>query len=156
MPSSNDWWVDSNTTRHIAKTRKGLESFKKFKSGEQRIYMGNNTYLDVEGVDSYRLDLEDSIMILKDVFYAPGIRRNLIFVPALIKNGLEVRFYNKRVFIGKDNEVLVMGVFVPEHDLFRISVIDNEINNADSISDYSMYLLSNCDLWHAKLTHPGK
>ena len=62
-PSSDDWWVDSGATRHIAKTKKGLESFKEIKSGEQRIYMGNNTYLNVEGIGSYRLDLGDSIMI---------------------------------------------------------------------------------------------
>ena len=118
--------------------------------------MGSNTYLDVEGVDSYRLDLGDNIMILKDVFYTPGIRCNLIFVSALKKNGLEVRFYNKRVSIGKDKKVLTMGVFVPEHDLFRISVIDNEINNADSIFYYSLCLLSDCDLWHARLVYLGK
>ena len=118
--------------------------------------MRNNIYLDVEGVGSYRLDMGDSIMILKDVFYAPSIRCNLISVLALINNGLEVCFYNKRVSIGKDKKVLAMGVFVSEHDLFRISVIDNEINNADSISDYSLCLLSNCDLWHARLVHLGE
>ena len=123
-PSSNDWWIDSGATRYIAKTKKGLESFKDFKSGEQRIDMGNNTYLDVEGVGSYRLDLGDNIMILKDAIYAPGIRRNLISVLLLIKNDLEVHFYNKRVSIGKDKKVLAMGVFVQEHDLFRISVIN--------------------------------
>ena len=118
--------------------------------------MKNNTYLDVEGFGSYRLDLGDSIMILKDVFYALGIRHNLISVPVFIKNGLEVCFYNKCVSIGKDKKVLAIGMYVPEHDLFCISVIDNEINNADSISNYSLCLLSNCDLWHVRLAHPRK
>ena len=127
--NSNDRWIDSGATHHIAKIKEGLESFKEFKSSEQRIYMGNNTYLNVEGVGSYRLDLGNSIMILKDVFYAPWIRHNLISVPALIKNGLEVRFYNKRVYIGKDKKVLATRVFVLAQDLFCISIINNDINN---------------------------
>ena len=112
MLDSNEWWVDSGATRHIAKTKKGLVSLKKFKAGEQRVYMGNNTYLNVEGVGTYKLDLGDNIMVLKDVFYAPRIWWNLISVPTLMKNELEVRFYNNRVSIRNDKKVLVMGKFI--------------------------------------------
>ena len=59
--NSNDWWIDSGATRHIVKTKQMLESFKEFKFVEQRIYMGNNTYRNVEGVGSYRLDLETAL-----------------------------------------------------------------------------------------------
>ena len=54
------------------------------------------------GIGTYRLDLEDGVMILNNVMFAPGMRRNLVSVPALLKNGLEVRFYNNWVSIGKD------------------------------------------------------
>ena len=35
-------------------------------------------------------------------------------------------------------------------DLFCIFVIDNKINNADSIFDYSLCLLSKYNLWHVR------
>ena len=73
MLDSNEWWVNSGTIQYIAKIKKGLVSLKKFKAGEHRVYMGNNTYLDVEGVGTYRLDRGDNIMVLKDIFYAPKI-----------------------------------------------------------------------------------
>lgn len=41
--------------------------------------MGNNTYLDVIGIGTYMLVLEYSVMILKNVMFAPGMRRNLLF-----------------------------------------------------------------------------
>lgn len=53
--------------------------------------------------------LGENIMVLKDVLFVPGIRRNFIFVRALFKNGLEVRFYADSFSIGKDNEVYAMG-----------------------------------------------
>ncbi|XP_020264238.1 uncharacterized protein LOC109840129 [Asparagus officinalis] len=104
LPAS--WWIDFGATRHIAKDKSGVTEFTELKKGEQRIYKRNNTYLDVEGISSYRLDLGDNILVLKDVFYAPGIRRNLISVPSLMKKGLEVKFYNNRVSIGKNNKVV--------------------------------------------------
>ena len=100
----------------------------------------------MEGVGSYRLDLENNVMILKDVFHAPSIKCNLISVPALMKKGLEVRFYNKRVSIGKDGKVFAMGKFVLEHDLFCLPVIDTEVNNNDAGLNYSLCYLSKCDL----------
>lgn len=114
------WWIDSGATRHIAKTKQGLTEFEELKKGEQRIFMGNNTYLDVVGIGSYRLDLGDSVMVLKNVMFAPGMRRNLVSVPALLKNGLEVRFYNNRVSIGKDKKVYAMGKYEPDHELFKL------------------------------------
>ena len=90
------------------------------KKGEQRIFMGNNTYLDVVGIGTYKLDLEDSVMFLKNVMFAPSMRRNLVSVPALLKNGLEVRFYNKRVSIRKDKKIYAMGKYEPDHELFKL------------------------------------
>lgn len=56
--------------------------------------MGDNTYLDMVGIGSHRLDLGDNVIILKNVMFAHEMRRNPIFVHALLENGLEVRFYN--------------------------------------------------------------
>ncbi|XP_020271082.1 uncharacterized protein LOC109846267 [Asparagus officinalis] len=85
MTDISGWWIDSDMTRHIAKDKNGVVEFTKLKKGEHIIYMGNNTYLDVEGIGSYRLDLGDNILVLKYVFYVPGIWCNLISVPSLIK-----------------------------------------------------------------------
>lgn len=117
--------------------------------------MGNGTYLDVVGVGTYKLDLGDSIMVLKDVSFVPRIRRNLIYVPALTRNGLEVRFYNDIFLIEKDNEVFAMGKYEPEHGLFQLSTVtkieNNDIGNSDSVLSYNTCMY---DMWHQRLGHP--
>lgn len=50
------------------------------------IYMKNGTRLDVEGLDTYKLDLVNDILVLKLVLFVLGTRGNLISVSALIKN----------------------------------------------------------------------
>ena len=62
-----------------------------------------------------------------------------------MKNGLEVRFYNKRVSIEKDKKVLTMRIFILEHDLFCIPVIDINNNNIE-IFEYFWCALLECDL----------
>jgi hypothetical protein len=85
-------------------------------------------------------------MVLKNVFYALGMRKNLIFVSSLTKRGLEVHFYNKRVSIENDKKVFVIRTFDPKYDLFHINVIKNEMNELNMISNYSLCLLSEIDL----------
>ena len=150
------WWIDSGATHHISKTKDGLTEFTELKKGENRVFMGNNTYLEVVGIGTYKLDVGNSIMVLKNVLYAPGMRRNLISVHALTKNGLEVRFYNGRVSIGRDKKVFAMGRLEPDHELFKLPVvIDNEMNK-NAISDYSLsYNICMYDMWHYRLGHPG-
>lgn len=75
-----------------------------------------NTYLDVVGIATYTLDLENSVMVLENVMFAPGMRHNLVSVPALLKNGLKVRIYNNRVSIGKDKKVYAMGKYDADHE----------------------------------------
>ena len=71
------WWIDSGATHHISKTKDGLTEFTELKKGEKRVFMGNNTYLEVVGIGTYKLDVRNSIMVLKNVLYAPGMRRHL-------------------------------------------------------------------------------
>ena len=82
--------------------------------------MANNTYLNVVGIGTYRLDLEDNVIVLKNVMFAPGMRRNLSFVLAILKNWLEVCFYNNIVSMGKDKKVYAMGNCKPDHELFKL------------------------------------
>lgn len=75
--------------------------------------------MDVAVIGTYRLDLDDNIMVLKNVMFVPGLRRNFILVPARLKNGLEIRFYNNRVLIGKD-KVYTMSKYELDHKLFKL------------------------------------
>uniref|UniRef100_A0A2N9EKJ9 CCHC-type domain-containing protein n=1 Tax=Fagus sylvatica TaxID=28930 RepID=A0A2N9EKJ9_FAGSY len=49
------WWVDSAATRHIARNRELFVDLKEKQLGEHRVYMGNNTYSDVLGEDTYTM-----------------------------------------------------------------------------------------------------
>ncbi|KAG8385875.1 hypothetical protein BUALT_Bualt03G0090600 [Buddleja alternifolia] len=69
------WWVDSTSSRHVAKTRDGFVEMKEVKARNHKLYMGNNTYCDVLGIDTVRIGLPgENNLFLTDVLYAPNMR----------------------------------------------------------------------------------
>lgn len=99
------WCVDSGATRHVCKDKSFFININEKAQGEHRLYMGNNTYIDVLGEGDCKLSCNGTNVILKNVLYAPTIRRNLISVAMLEKKGFEVRFKTGVVTIGKEGRV---------------------------------------------------
>ena len=62
------WWVDSATTRHIARNRELLVDLKEKQLGKHIVYMGKNTYSDVLGEGTYKFSIGDSVIVLNNVF----------------------------------------------------------------------------------------
>lgn len=56
----------------------------------------------------------------------------------------------------KDNEVVGIGMYEPEHELFKLSIITKiENNNIDTSDNILSYNTCSYDMWHQRLGHPG-
>lgn len=76
------WWVKLGVMRYIAKSNERSIKLKKLRSGGQKIYMGNDTYSIIMGIDFYRLNVRMNNVLVIDVFVSL-MRRNLVHVLAL-------------------------------------------------------------------------
>ena len=52
---SGTWWVDSASSRYVAKMRDFFIDMKEVKVSDHRVYMGNNTYCDVLGIGTMKI-----------------------------------------------------------------------------------------------------
>ena len=148
---STSWWVDSTTTRYIARNRELFVDLKEKQLGEHRVYMGNNTYSDVLGKGRCEFFIGDSVIMLNNVLYVHSVRRNLISIPVLDEIFFEIKIKSGCVFISKGD------IFVSDVKLNGIYVLKCD-DNKDSISDYLNVLnsLNNTYLWHLRLGHINK
>ena len=87
-PLSDNWWIDTAATWHIARSKELFLDLKEKKLGEQKVFMGNNTYSDVLGEGNCRLSINGIIVILSNALYVPDVCRNLISVSILDKKRL--------------------------------------------------------------------
>ncbi|KAK3041384.1 hypothetical protein RJ639_001582 [Escallonia herrerae] len=79
---TRSWWVDSASSRHVAKTKENFVEMRDVNAGDHKLYMGNNTYCDVLGVGTVKILLPgQNNLILTDVLYAPNMKGNLLSVP---------------------------------------------------------------------------
>ena len=66
---SNTWWIDSDSTIHIANNVSGFLNLWKLVGSEQGIYLGNRMCSHAEAVGTYRLVLNfDFHLDLKNTF----------------------------------------------------------------------------------------
>ncbi|KAG9450499.1 hypothetical protein H6P81_010464 [Aristolochia fimbriata] len=148
----NTLWLDSVTSRHVAKSREFFFDFKEMKTGEHRVYIGNNTYCDVIGTGTVRLKLpRGNYLVLTEVLCAPNIRRNLIFIPCLDKKGLETRFKSGKATVGRNNSILFSGTLID--GLYSLDLYSRSTSNVKVDFEYACLSLDDSLLWHLRLGH---
>ena len=91
------WWIDSASSCHVAKTRDFFVDMKEVKANDHHVYIGNNTYCDVLGIEAVKIMiLGERNLYLSNVLFAPTMKRNLISIPCLDEKGFEIRFHSRK------------------------------------------------------------
>jgi len=109
--------------------------------------MGNASTVQVQGKETIETEFPSrKTLTLKDVFYVPEVRKNLIFVPLLNKNGFKSVFEGDKFILSKG------GVFVGKGYLCE-NMLKCNIANINSNDMISAYIVESCDLCHMQLGH---
>ncbi|PHT54634.1 hypothetical protein CQW23_03120 [Capsicum baccatum] len=87
--NSREWWMDSGATRHVCANNEFFSSFA-LAQVEEMIYMSNSATAKVEGIGKVGLKIPSGkVLTLNNVLYVSDLRRNLISVSLLDKNGFK-------------------------------------------------------------------
>ena len=155
----SSWWLDSGATNHVAFTIQGFINRRKPNQDESKLTVGNNEKADVMFVGDVFLILDSGFrLMLKDTFYVPSFRRNLVSVSCLdmydysfeIKNNVISLFLNS-------NKV---GCCYMSNGLYRLCLSPNDIYVACTaekvVSKRPLPKEQSYALWHKRLGHISK
>ena len=149
------WTIDLAETDHIAQDRNAYVDFCQIQKGSKRIYIGNNTSVDVLGIGTYKLLMHKGhAFYLYDVFYEPEVRRNLVSAVVLVKLGFKILFERDCVKVLLDNIVYGYGFLLDE-----FIVLDSILINKTTfvfVTENSSSSFMNDVKWHARLGHIGQ
>ncbi|KAI3731774.1 hypothetical protein L1987_62963 [Smallanthus sonchifolius] len=146
------WWVDSGATSHVCKDLKWFDSFEPVEDGSV-LRMGNVATEPIEGIGKVKLVFTSGKQLLLDnVLYVPGIRKNLLSGIMLNNYGFKQviesdKFILPRhgTFVGFGylcNGMFKLNINVP-FDVESVCMASSSISNVDQVSK----------LWHARLGH---
>ncbi|MCO5611452.1 hypothetical protein L7F22_065705 [Adiantum nelumboides] len=126
------WYFDSGASRHIT-SRKDLFCSLDAAPARKKVTCANNASYPIKGVGKILITISDgSDLCLPDVLYVPRIKKNLLSVSSLAKNGLRVIFEDDRCIV-RDREN-------------GYSLITTETKTQ---------AMQDAELWHARFGHVG-
>ncbi|PHT34013.1 hypothetical protein CQW23_25813 [Capsicum baccatum] len=92
VENPREWWMDSGATRHVCANKELFSAFTPAQV-EEKIYMENSVTIKVEGTGKVCLKMTSGkVLTLNNVLYVPELRKNLISVSLLDKNGFKCVF----------------------------------------------------------------
>jgi hypothetical protein len=144
---SDNWLVDSGASKHMTGYEDSLSNLV-HKYSPHKVKLGDDYQYPVKGVgeSSYNLDL-GKLMKMKEVFYVPGLKKNLLSILALDKEGFRVAFV--------DGKVLMWPIGKTFDDAVVIGVEDGGLYKLKGQSDSSMVhdTVNPSELWHRRFSH---
>ncbi|WVZ22010.1 hypothetical protein V8G54_000554, partial [Vigna mungo] len=123
VQTDDSWWIDSGASRHVCKDRCLFKTFKEDDNGEV-LYMGNDSMAKVLGVGQVELLLSSGkSLVLRDVLYAPELRRNLVSGVILNRLGFKLVFESDKFILSKGGVFVGLGYLC--NNMFKLSVIND-------------------------------
>ena len=80
---TSTWIVDSGATNHICSSLQTLSSSTPLKDGNVSMRLGSGEVVSATAVGVARLDFGNNFLVLNNVYFIPGFRRNLISISLL-------------------------------------------------------------------------
>ena len=123
---SSSWWLNSGATNHVAFTIQGFINRRKPNKDESKLTVGNNEKADVMFVGDVILILDSGFkLMLKDTFYVPSFRRNLVSVSCLdlYDYSFEIKSNVISIFLNSNK----VGYCHMSNGLYRLSLSPNDI-----------------------------
>ncbi|GJR58944.1 retrovirus-related pol polyprotein from transposon TNT 1-94 [Tanacetum coccineum] len=100
--------MDSGGSFHMTPRRDFLFDFKEFNGGT--VLLGNNRACAIMGIGKVRVQMKDgSSFVLENVRYIPELKRNLISLGTLDREGYTVKLQNGRVKVIKGSLMVLSG-----------------------------------------------
>ncbi|MCO5604581.1 hypothetical protein L7F22_058749 [Adiantum nelumboides] len=148
------WYFDSGAYRHIT-SRKDLFSSLDAAPTGKKVTCANNASYPIKGVGKILITISDgSDLCLPDVLYVPGIKKNLLSVSSLAKNGLRVIFEDDRCIVrDRENGYSLITTGTLENGLFVLDRYEKQIQAC--IAETKTQAMQDAELWHARFGHVG-
>ena len=156
---SSSWWLDSGATNHVVFTIQGFINRRKPNQDESRLTIGNNEKADVVFVRDVILILDSGFrLMLKDTFYVPSFRRNLVSVSCLDKYDYYFEIKSNVISLFLDSNKV--GCCYMSNGLYRLCLSPKYIYVAYTaekvVSKRPLPKEQSYALWHKRLDHISK
>ena len=136
-----------------------LSSLRELADRDVTMRVGNGEVVSAKAVGVARLNFRNKFIVLNNVFFRPGFRRNLISVSMLHEQLFSISFINYEIVISRNG--LDICHAKPENGLYVLRRTERSLNNSElfkvehpkSNKRQKVSHSDNMYLWHLRLGH---
>ena len=159
LNSTDSWIVDSGATNHVCNCLQWFQETKPLCEGQVNLRLGTGQLVSANVMGSVVLSFNNfRTLNLEDCLYVPEMKRNLISVSCLYKQGYTVLF-NSLVSIQKNKTFICSGTLID--DLYYLSPKTNYLHDTEVVHNEHSHKskkqkISSTNetyLWHLRLGH---
>jgi len=142
------WFLDSGCSNHMCGQR---DIFSHFDSNfRESVKMGNDSSLIVQGKGRVRIEVNDTIHVITDVFFIPELKTNLLSIGQLQKNGLAVLIQQGNCKIFHPEKGLIIETEMTHNRMF---VVLADYSQSKDQKCLSSMITDQYTLWHYRYGH---
>ena len=136
-----------------------LSSLRELADRDVTMRVGSGEVVLAKAVGVARLNFRNKFLVLNNVFFISGFRRNLIYVSMLHEQLFSISFINNEIFISRNG--LDICHAIPENGLYILKPTERSLNNSElfkvehpkSNKHQKVSHSDNTYLWHLRLGH---
>ena len=153
------WIVDSGATNHVCSSLQMLSSSRELANKDVTMRVGSGVVILAKAVGVSHLNVRNKFLVLNNVFFIPGFRRNLISVSMLHEQLFSIYFINNEIVISRNG--LDICHAKPKNGLYVLRPTERSLNNSElfkvehpkSNKRQKVCNSDNTYLWHLRLGH---
>ena len=153
------WIVDSEDSNHVCSSLQMLSSSRELADRDVTMRVGSGEVVSAKAVGVARLNFRNTFLVLNNVFFILGFRRNLIFVSILHEQLFSISFINNEIVISSNG--LDISHAKPENGLNVLRPTKRSLNHSElfkvehpkSNKRQKVSHSDNTYLWHLRLGH---
>ena len=153
------WIVDLGATNHVCSSLQMLSSLKEFADRDVTMRVGSGEVVPAKAVGVARLNFRNKFLVLNNVFFIHGFRRNLIYVSMLHEQLFSISFISNEIVISRNGLDICHAKL--ENRLYVLRLTERSLNNSElfkvehpkSNKRQKVSHSDNTYLWHLRLGH---
>ena len=153
------WIVDSGATNHVCSSLQMLSSSRELADRDVTMRVDSGEVVSAKAVGVAPLNFRNKFLVLNNVYFIPGFRRNLISVSMLHEQLFSISFINNEIVISRNG--LDICHAKPENGMYVLRPTERSLNNSElfkvehpkSNKRQKVSHIDNTYLWHLKLGH---
>ena len=122
------WIVDSGAINHVCSSFQILSSSRELADRDVTMRVSSGEVVLAKAVGVARLNFRNKFLVLNNVFFIPGFRRNLISVTMLHEQLFSISFINNEIVISRNG--LDTCHTKPENGLYILRPTERSLNNS--------------------------